>query len=67
MGKAQNMISLVKLAEKYDQESKVSFLFIGRGSEVKNLKSYANKKLSNIGRVLELLIIPPSTCNCFCK
>ena len=49
MGKAQNMISLVKLAEKYDQESKVSFLFIGRGSEVKNLKSYANmKKIKNI-------------------
>ena len=27
----------------------------------------SNKKLSRMGRVLELFITPPKTCNCFCK
>ncbi len=49
MGVAQNMLILVRLAQKFQSQTNIGFLFVGQGSEVSLLKSFANQhQLDNI-------------------
>lgn len=49
MGVAQNILILLKLAQKFQSQANVGFLFVGQGSEVFLLKSFAEQhQLNNI-------------------
>ena len=47
MGIAQNVKVFLELASYYKNSSKLGFVFVGRGSEVKNLKDFASANFLN--------------------